>query len=205
MVIGITGKKRSGKDTAGKYFSNLGFVQLQLAKPLKEWLIYSNPVLPFPIGFTNKLKYIYTGIKCQRIPRYNDLTNYFDKDAIKDTFPYVRQLLQKTGTDLVRTVDENFWANAVVNFIKDNGVNNNYFITDIRFDNEVEVLKQLNTEVIIIKITRDTCLELNDNHPSESGISAHLVNSVIDNNGTIEQLENTLDLFFHSVLKRKHK
>jgi hypothetical protein len=59
------------------------------------------------------------------------------------------------------------------------------FVPDVRFDNEASLIQELGG--VIVKINRDS--EQGDGHASEAGISGRLVDYVIDNNGTLEDLE----------------
>jgi hypothetical protein len=69
-------------------------------------------------------------------------------------------------------------------------------IDDCRFDNESELVKELGG--IVIEIIRPGCVP--DGHASEQGISPHLIDKRIMNDGTLEQLkENVLNLISEYV------
>jgi len=127
MIIGICGKLGTGKDY------------------IKEHHIY-------PILDKLKVKYMNINfadqIKINAISKnnisYNDV--YITKTAES------RILLQKEGTEIGRSHDKNIWVNYLDNWIKvykDRGINV-FIISDCRFLNEFEYIKQKNG--IIIKI-----------------------------------------------------
>lgn len=201
MVIGITGKKRSGKDTLANYLVEKGFIKIELARPLKDWLKKVNPILNPPKKFSTLLKYIYISIVKKRIPRYLDVVEYLDQDLVKDEFSDVRKLLQITGTDLVREYDEDFWVDIVLNTIKNGPIGSNYVISDVRFDNEVIKLSSVNCDnggvFKVIKVIRPNLdvSDLTSTHQSENGVSTGLIDFVIYNDSTILNMTSSLDSY----------
>ena len=204
MVIGITGRKRSGKDTLAEHLVSKGFIKLELARPLKEWLEKVNPILNPPKKFSTLLKYIYVAAVKKRVPRYLDVVKYLDQDLVKDEFPEIRRLLQITGTDLVRNYDKDFWVNIVANLIASGPVESNYVISDVRFDNEIARLSDIsnNSQVmfLVIKVVRDSINlpDFTSTHSSENGVSDCLVDFTLYNNGTIDDMTQVLDKYLNS-------
>lgn len=95
-----------------------------------------------------------------------------------------RRIYQVFGTDVVRAnVKDSFWTDIVKNQIlrSDAGV---VFVTDVRFDNECEMIEELDESGIqswIFKVERPNLTTKVTSHVSEKGISdcyvyAHLVN-----------------------------
>lgn len=203
MIIGLTGKKRSGKDTASNYLVAKGFIKIELARPLKIWLSQINPVLPFPtMSFSNVMSLVYyvmVFIKHRRIPRYNDITKYISEDIVKDAFPYIRYLLQYTGTELVVNNDKYFWVNIVINEIKKYQDYTNFVISDIRFNHEVEALQREFNKLFIIEVTRNISSDINSNHISESGINRNYIDYTITNNSSVVSLYNSLQLCLDTI------
>ena len=64
-------------------------------------------------------------------------------------------------------------------------------ITDIRFNNEAELIKSYGG--IVIRITRKDKVQVLK-HQSENGINNNLVDYEIENNGTLRELYQALDL-----------
>jgi hypothetical protein len=74
-------------------------------------------------------------------------------------------------------------------------------ITDVRFDNEAEYIKNLGG--IIIKVVRGE--EKIAEHSSERGVSDQFIDKIIFNNGTKVDYENrALELYLDLLMKEKH-
>lgn len=163
-IIGIAGFKRSGKDTAATYFyGKHNYRILSFASPIKD-MVYALAG-DFPID-----KYV---------------------NELKETpIPFIRVSYRKLAATLGtewgrRMIDPNIWVNILSSKIGADNV----VIPDVRFENEVDWIK--NNGGIIIKIIRDT--ELVSDHVSEAGVDNSLVDYIIENNGTIEDLYLKLD------------
>jgi hypothetical protein len=168
-IIGITGRKRHGKDTLGDYLvSNYGYTKIGFADALKEG--------------------------CRHIFGFNDDQLYGNSKEIDDDFwkASPRKVLQYVGTDLFRDqlskilpeVKDDIWVKVVEKTILQNP-DKKYVITDVRFNNELEFIKKYNG--LTIKVQRDTLTNI-DSHISESFIDELQTNYTIKNSGTIEEL-----------------
>lgn len=123
------------------------------------------------------------------------------KSIIKKYSPMtIRELLQRLGTDAMRDgLHINTWVNALMSEYKmknqsfDNSSNwiekedgyPNWIITDTRFPNEAQAVKDKGG--IIIRINRNGVNPIN-NHPSEVGLDNWSFDHIIENNGTIIEL-----------------
>lgn len=140
-LIGITGRKYCGKDTLGNYFvEQYGFERMAYADALKE------------------------ATRC--IFDFDDEQLYGNSKEIIDPYWNVtpRQVLQFIGTDLFRNhikellpdMGKDIWIHVIkrkiMNKLKKNP-NTKIVITDIRFPNELQAIKDLGG--ITIKIQRD--------------------------------------------------
>jgi hypothetical protein len=179
-LIGITGRKFNGKDTLAKYFINTyNYKRYAFADPLKE--------------------------ACRHIFGFNDDQLYGELkeqvDEYWNTTP--RNIFQYVGTELFRNnlskcpglewVEENIWYNVLKKSILDQWEKNPdqlIVITDIRFQNEIDLIKELGG--ISIKITKDNILNT-DTHTSEIDIDKLNVDYNIKNNGTISDLYKNAD------------
>lgn len=194
VIVAITGAKRSGKDTCAKYLvENHGFLHVSLARPLKDWLMRVDPVLTLPKNIRLLLHYFLIIFTKFKIPRYSDFLKKFDPDILKDEFPIIRTFLQETGSNLVREIDPDFWVNNLIKHMT--CVDGKYVISDVRFDNEVALLKKHFDSVVVIKINRNTGYY--DSHYSENGISYSLVDYLIINDSDF----NSLYLSLRAILK----
>jgi hypothetical protein len=113
------------------------------------------------------------------IVHYADLLKFYAKqyfkwNGVKDASG--RTLLQKLGTDIVRTRDPNYWVNSVASFIYVFQNDFDYiFIPDTRFPNECNCMKE-NFDTITLKINRpfhENNLSPEQRlHPSETALNS---------------------------------
>jgi hypothetical protein len=171
-IIGITGKKFCGKDTLGNFFvENKGYQKIAYADALKD-----------------AVKAIFD---------FDDEQLNGSKKEVVDEFwnKTPRQVLQFVGTDLFRNhtheimpnIGKDIWCQVVkrkiLNKLNENP-NAKFVVTDARFQNEVDVVKQLGGTVI--KLYRNTgCI---DNHESESLIDSLYCDYQYENNSSKEDL-----------------
>lgn len=187
VILGISGLKGSGKDTIADYLvKNHNFVKVSFADALKDG--------------------------CKAIFGFNDRQLYGDlKEVVDKNWKITpRQAMQFVGTDLFRNqirslipwVDDKFWIQCTLNKIKQiqkntETRNKNIVIADVRFENEVDAIRQINGS--IVNVTRDN-LTYNDTceHESEKYIDNLIYAHKIYNNNSLESLylatENVLTL-----------
>lgn len=175
MLIGITGLKTSGKDTCADYICQTrGAVKFSFAEPLK-----------------NGCKHIF-GLTDEQVN--GDLKEVPDERWFGVT---PRKILQFVGTELFRThlheLNENFgndfWVKCMENRIA--GLDKQIVvIPDVRFENELQMVKKYNGKVI--RIIRPG-LEQMDMHESELGCNKFDVDYEIRNDGSIEDLYAAVD------------
>lgn len=173
-IIGITGRKYNGKDTLGKLFvDEYGFKQLAYADPLKD-------VCKIIFGFTDEQLY---GSKKEELDNFWKITP--------------RTALQFVGTNLFREqsikllpyIDKNIWVEVMKKKILDEWEKNpstKFVITDIRFQNEAQLVKDFNG--IVIRVTRNIMNTNIDNHASEAMIDNLDVDYDVTNNESIEKM-----------------
>jgi hypothetical protein len=189
MIIGLVGKKGSGKSTAAKIAKEeYGFKILSFAKPLKEMLsvafnqpmhYFTDPVLKevveLPIEpsveFIKKLTdYAYHNL----IPVSSQLEVNMILEL--ENFPKrvtPRALMQFVGTNLFRNcVSDNYWIHVMDMEMDANSHYSNRFIfDDVRFPQEVQFVKDKGG--LIMKLIRPMPLDTPvDNHASETAIDA---------------------------------
>ena len=222
-IIGISGKKRSGKDLVGQiiqYLTNDSGV-----KSFKVWqeLNAGDGSSPFKIvKYADKLKdMVCLLIGCtreqledetfkntllskeweravyyqddKRVNQYTMLTGMFNERL---EIPTPRMLLQEIGTDLFRNqFHPNTWINATmtnyrksIDMTKKSHISDlpNWIITDVRFCNEAQAIKQKSG--ILIRINRST-IESDDNHESETDLDQYPnFDYIIKNDGNLDDL-----------------
>jgi len=159
-VIGISGKKQSGKDTLAKHIANLS-------------------VLPVTrIGFADALK--------EELAKACGVSVEFI-DKHKDDF---RIGLQWFGTDFRRKFNgDNYWVNKLLIKLNEFGNDKTEIvvITDVRFLSEANVLKQI--DAYIVRINRMFGSQV-DKHSSETDLDNYQhFDLVCDNNADVQKLE----------------
>lgn len=134
------------------------------------------------------------------IAHYGDLVKYvcktyFGWNGEKDE--YGRTLLQKVGTDMIRTKDENYWVRFVGQMLAFfNGEWDFVLIPDCRFPNEVDFLKNNGFDTTHIRVIRDKFTSPltpeQQNHPSETALDNVNADTYFFNSGTLADLQDTV-------------
>jgi hypothetical protein len=146
MIIGILGNKGHGKDTISDHLvSKYNFHKKAFADPLKE-------ICHILFGFNHEQ--LYGNLK--EIP-----------DKYWKVTP--RNVMQFVGTDLFRNkmnelipgISQNFWLECMR---RQSGKYDRLVISDVRFQNEVDFIHEMNG--IVIKVQRGN-KKINDVHTSE--------------------------------------
>lgn len=198
MIIGISGKIGSGKDLCGKiikylhfYYDvkpvgygkdDITFVMNQLEKEdshlinlFSQWEIkkFADKLKDCICIILNCTRYDLEDINFKNTPLGKEWGNLTP-----------RLLLQLLGTDCGRQIiHPNIWINSL--FREYNSTKLNWIITDTRFINEFNSIKERNG--INIQIISDKSPK--DNHISETELDNYNeFNYVIENNKTIEEL-----------------
>ena len=162
MLIGISGKQRSGKDTVAKYLDNkYGFIRVSFANPLKRLAI--------------------------------DYFGLTPKDVYVRKPDNVRKFLQELGR-LGRSIDKDFWVKKALSKYNENEL---WVVSDVRYKNEAEAVKNLEGILIRIEADRDIRLQRGplayENDLSETDLDDYSFDYVIQNNGSIKELYKKID------------
>lgn len=171
MIIAFTGDMGVGKSTAIKILSDH---------------LYDKPLtlVKFAQPLYDIQEYAY-----QRIEGAYKRPETFIKD---------RKLLQWLGTEWGRdSLSASLWVDVWKADAEDK-LFKGYQVAcdDVRFDNEAETIKSMGGKIILITSNKthdriDTSTGIKA-HPSETGISRHLIDAHVDNNGTYEQFVQKL-------------
>ena len=183
MIIGISGKAGSGKDTAAKMLE----------------VLYANPDISYE-DFANRKYKNFADIQVMHfadilketvralfgIGEWETNTQEGKKVTISWIGKTVRELLQEVGQGLRDAIDSDLWIKAL--FANTEGWSN-YIIADVRYPNELEAIKE--RDGVLIRIDRNGAGA--GNHSSETALDDYNDwDLVIDNNSTKEDLFNTL-------------
>lgn len=167
MLIGISGRARSGKDTTADYLvQNYGFTKVAFADDLKE--------------------------KCKTD---FDLSDEQLHGNLKDTTDYrynktPREIMQTIGR-FYRSINANFWVDKCFNKLL---LNKNYVLPDVRMPNEHDAIKKLNG--LVWRVERSDELRgvvSNPNDISETSLEYYSFDLKLNNNGTFVYLYNQID------------
>lgn len=218
-LIAICGFKGSGKDTIGNFFVLNGYIKKSFADPLKD-------VVSILFDWDRKMLQGDT-IESREWRELPDIwweanLNWRSKDN-----PFLkyhprftpRVALQLMGTNIIRdNFNSEFW---ILRFRKELSKleNENIVMTDVRFINELDEIK--NNNGIIIRVKRgddpywfDLAGAVNNNvasvldiaefnelgiHPSETNWIGYDYDYVIENNGTLLDLTNNLQNLIESI------
>jgi hypothetical protein len=214
MLIGISGKIKSGKDTVGEMLYNLGCIEYSIYK-------YS---------FADSLKKIVASIvdcdyrslnnqefKASYIPNFMKITKdgiithivpcskIFYKDIFR-TYEVVtyREALQFFGDKFRSEYGQDFW----IRMLKSDLVSESTclsIITDVRYKNEADFIKS--NKGILIRVDRPEIQVSRSisSHSSETELDNYPnFDYIIENNGTLEELESKVRLIYNSIKKFRH-
>jgi hypothetical protein len=193
VIIGLCGKAGTGKSTVAQIITKqFGFKELSFAETLKEICAYI---------FNGELKYFTDPtLKQKQFKEFMQLSNLHLeslqlqlgqrnifvtigqirkwKKILKDQttiFTCPRDILQFVGTELMRNV---VGQNVHVKLLE-NRLNpfEDFVISDVRFDNEGEMIKKLGGKIIEILGT-GVIAPKDDKHASEKGIKVEFIDRV---------------------------
>ena len=182
-IIAIGGRIGSGKSVLASICQKAEYEKLYFALPLKQLvanLIHVN------LEEINSLKNV------EKQYKFSDMDYMFlsketripyetiRKEMLPIEFKTVRQLLQFIGTDLIRKYNTNWHVNKIKHMIDKT---KNYVIDDVRFPNELELIKQLGGDAwfIVRPIINNV-----SNHESETSLTWHdFGNKIIINDSSL--------------------
>lgn len=183
-VIGFCGFAQSGKDESAKVLMELGWQRLAFADALRDSVYNLNPLIEIPTRDHEKGILGRARASGPSLARVQDLVDSEGWDVAKVTYPEIRTLLQRMGTEVGRELyGESFWVDRVLAQMTPD---QNYVITDVRFPNEVAAVRSVGGKVI--RIFREGVGAVNS-HVSDQGINDLEFDSVIMNDGSLEDLK----------------
>lgn len=174
-VIGITGKKFHGKDTAAEIF--------KLFLGVDKTLIMS---FASPIKNAIKTLFLLNESQLSGSSKENYCWTFNNGEKVNMMTP--RIIMQKFGDAMKSTFGNDIFLKNMKNRIID--CENNYkyiIISDVRFNNEAELIK--NYGGIIVKIDASKRVNNDDKHISENGIDNKFIDYYLDNNYYRKNLE----------------
>lgn len=167
MLIGLAGVAGSGKDTVGDH---LGVKTYAFAQPMKE--------------------------ACRLIFNWTDEHLHGSlKEAIDPKYGISpRQAFQTIGTEWGRNlINQNIW---LIRAEQEIDKHNDLVITDVRFDNEAQLIRR--NGGIVINIIRPDINGVNP-HVSENSLSPNQIDHHIVNDGTLWELYRKVDTLLNVI------
>lgn len=147
------------------------------------------------------------------VTHYADLvkyvcTKFFGWNGVKDD--QGRAILQYVGTDVVRAKDPNYWIDFVISILRLFPEEWDYvIIPDARFPNEISRLTERSFHVTSLRINRpgfdNGLTESQKKHPSETSLDNEHFDYVIENSGSLEELEEKLFQFAEEHINASQK
>lgn len=201
MIIGLSGYAKSGKDTVAEIIQELQPDKWEVKK------------------FSGKLKQIasiLTGIPAFKFEDQHFKSSMLGEEWWKNYGDFyhqttVRDFLQVLGTDAIRNgLHSNAWVNALMvdyhedereeridNYIKRVSPPCNWIVTDVRFPNEAESIKDRGG--VIIRIDRPGVEPVNA-HPSETALDNWDFDYRIANASDLVALKQTVEVLLNKII-----
>ena len=169
MIIGVCGAAGAGKGSVASILEDRGFATLSFADPLYAAVS------------------AITGLSVAELQ---------DRSRKENTLGWIscspRRLLQTLGTDWGRNmIHPEIWVMATMQRVMDGG---DYCIPDVRFVNEAAAIKARGGVVWRVdRRSRSTLDPAAASHESERGIPPEYLDAVIQNDGTLADLQAAVD------------
>lgn len=160
-VVGISGKKRSGKDTMADVFVEEGFERHAFAEPIKT---AAQTIFNLTDGQVDG-------------DRKEELDPYWDRTP--------REIMQHFGTDAFReTYGEEVWVDSLIQRLRLR-LPSAAVVKDVRFPNEVTGLQE-RAGAKVIRIDASERLDHDDSHASETALDGYDgFDLTVTNNGSL--------------------
>jgi cytidylate kinase len=178
-LIGIAGRKGSGKTTIGKELLSCGYIRVSFADFLKETcskLFNINIEKFYDALEKEKIFDVHCLWNIDKCMELSDLANLDLNFVVNKKLKNIREMLQFVGTDVLRKHDSNIHIRKtkerIANLEK-------CFFDDIRFSNEREMIEEMGG--ICIYLFRPSNWDYS-NHESETSLLRTDFNYVLINN-----------------------
>ena len=179
MILGLTGKAGSGKNAVAEILrEKFNYRELAFADNLKE-----AAALIFQV----------------------DLKNFYDRGLKEIVIPRwklsPREMAQKLGTEACRTTfGDDVWINSLLPKLDNYGYENNVVITDVRFENEANMVRVHGGVIVHVHTNRESRLNtLTFSHISEAGVKATDKDFHILNYRSLEELPETVEIVLQKI------
>ncbi len=173
LLIGLVGRKRSGKDTLAGFATEAvdGLRVMSIAEPLKQ---------------ACKLAYVLSDEQLEE-----------SKDVVDPRWGSTpRDMFKALGTKFFRSEDPDQWTKNMAFRIRGAGVEN-VVVPDVRFQNEATFIRE--NGGFLVHVFRD--LDTNDDdHPTERTTDEIECDFYIENDGSLEDLRSKLSPVLREIV-----
>lgn len=206
-IIGLAGRKESGKTELAKVCQKYGYEIFSFATPLKKMIAN---LLGITIDEVNALKkankkYVLKEMDFLFLKNETGISIDVFREKCKDKeFSNTRELMQYIGTNIIREYNPNWHVDKTKEHILSSNFKN-IIIDDVRFPNERNMIESLGGSCwFIVRPKFDNI----SNHISETALKWQEFDNVIINNTSLEYLKYKWNLLFEddynaSLEKRK--
>lgn len=192
VLIGLTGPAGSGKDTvADLLVTHAGFYKMAFADPLRAEVCDAFCIEPLYLSRRETKEHAMSCLalsKCADQAFVDRMAVHWEADLAMPRSP--RQILQWWGTDYRRAQSPNYWAKQTARRVYDlfaDRITHRIVITDVRFDNEAELIDRHGG--LVWQVTRPGCDVAPGAHISEVTGEAFKPDAVLHNSHDIKHLQ----------------
>lgn len=207
-IIGLAGRKESGKTELALICNEYGYKTISFATPLKT--LIAN-LLGITIKQVNELKkvnntYVLQNMDLVFLSQETDIPLDIVKEKCGEkSFKNTREIMQYIGTDLIREYNPNWHVNKTKETILLDK-EQSYVIDDVRFPNERKMIEELGgTCWFIVRPKLDNV----SNHLSETALKWQEFENIIINDKSLEYLKYRWNIFieddYNESLKSRNK
>ena len=181
LVLGLMGRKRSGKDSFGAALEAEGFARIAFADAVKDALMAVDPIV-----LMNSSIREYQGVGDW--VRLSTLIKRIGWDMAKELYPEVRSLIQRFGTDAGRDIlGEDVWIRVASRKVKEQvDQGRPVVLTDVRFANEALLVNAYGG--YLVRIERPDLGPDTDMHASEQAWRDIKPDFIVQNKGSLLDL-----------------
>jgi len=194
MIILITGRKGSGKDTLADIIAKLlehdNVKRLSFAEPIKQ---VSKILFGWDYEAFNQEDKEDVDVHFGVSPR--GFWQWFGTEVMQFAFSaQFKSVEHKIG--------RNIWAKVLADSACDPSTT--YIVSDWRFTHELEYLLYNSSHTVVaVRVDRDSA-DKTDTHESETEVDNLIPNYSIENNGTLEELEELAKTMLEAIKNKYH-
>ncbi|WP_424936652.1 MULTISPECIES: hypothetical protein [Bacteria] len=202
-LVGLLGKKRSGKNTAASRLADHGYAVAAFADPLRDMALAIDPVVGVHVedarGGHHLVHYV----------TYSEALAEHGYERAKEEYPEFRRFLQRLGTEGVRDtlgakhglreiLGDDVWIVLAEHRIQKAAAEGEALVfTDVRFPNEAELIERKGGTTV--RVVRPDLDAAEDTHSSETALDDFVDNRRIVNDGTLSDLSTEVDELVSSL------